>query len=202
LDRVRRLTNFSTGSLGGELANHLANQGHEVRLLLGETATWQSPLAAVAVDRFSTTESLRQRFVEATDWRPNLVFHAAAVGDFTGGASFRRLPNGTLAPVAAGKLTTRDGNLLIELRPTPKLLPKLCTTFTGARIIGWKHEVDGTTKDALAAGRRQLAESLSFGCVVNGPAYGVGFGFLRSGEEVLHLADKPALFDALAALGR
>lgn len=104
--------------------------------------------------------------------------------------------------MAAGKLSTRDDDLLIELRPTPKLLPELRTTFPGARIIGWKYEVDGATKDALDAGRRQLAESLSFGCVVNGPAYGVGFGFLRSGEEVLHLADKPALFAALAALGR
>lgn len=201
LDRVRRLTNLSTGSLGGELANHLAHQGHEVRLLLGETATWQSPLAAVAVNRFSTTESLRQRFFGAADWHPDLVFHAAAVSDFTGGAAFRRLPDGTLAPVTAGKLTTREGDLLIELRPTPKLLPELPTTFPGARIIGWKYEVDGTRAAALEAGRRQLAESVTFGCVVNGPAYGVGFGFLRSGQELLHLADKPALFAALAALG-
>jgi len=202
LDRVRRLTNLSTGSLGGELANHLVSKGHEVRLLLSETATWQRPLAAVDVHRFSTTESLRQRFCEAADWHPDLVFHAAAVSDFTGGASFRRLPDGTLSRVTAGKLTTREGDLLIELRPTPKLLPELPTTFPGARIIGWKYEVDGTRAEALEAGRRQLANSLTFGCVVNGPAYGAGFGFLKSGEEFIHLADKPALFTTLAALCR
>lgn len=202
LDRVRRLTNLSTGSLGGELANHLANQGHSVRLLLGETATWQSPLAAVSVHRFSNTETLRQLFIESAGWRPNVVFHAAAVSDFTGGASFRRLSDGSLVPVAAGKLTTREGDLLIELRPTPKLLPELPKTFPDTRIVGWKYEVDGSPADALAAGRRQLAESVTSGCVVNGPAYGIGFGFLTPGKEVIHLANKPALFAVLTELCR
>ena len=39
LDEVRRLTNFSTGRLGMELANFLAARGHKVVLLIGETAT-------------------------------------------------------------------------------------------------------------------------------------------------------------------
>lgn len=202
LDRVRRLTNFSTGSLGGELANHLASQGHSVSLLLGETATWQSPLAAVSVVRFSTTETLRQLFIEGAGWLPEVVFHAAAVSDFTGGASFRRLSDGSMVPIAAGKLTTREGDLLVELRPTPKLLPELPKIFPGARIVGWKYEVDGSPADALAAGRRQLAESASDGCVVNGPAYGAGFGFLTPGNEIIHLANKPALFAVLAGLCR
>ena len=38
LDDVRRLTNFSTGRLGTELANYLAARGHNVHLLLGEQA--------------------------------------------------------------------------------------------------------------------------------------------------------------------
>jgi phosphopantothenoylcysteine synthetase/decarboxylase len=36
LDDVRRLTNFSTGRLGTELANFLAARGHKVILLIGE----------------------------------------------------------------------------------------------------------------------------------------------------------------------
>ena len=35
LDDVRRLTNFSTGQLGTELANYLTTEGHEVTLLSG-----------------------------------------------------------------------------------------------------------------------------------------------------------------------
>ena len=40
LDDVRRLTNFSTGRLGTELANFLAAHGHQVTLLIGESATY------------------------------------------------------------------------------------------------------------------------------------------------------------------
>ena len=40
LDDVRRLTNFSTGRLGTELANFLAARGHHVTLLIGESATY------------------------------------------------------------------------------------------------------------------------------------------------------------------
>jgi len=40
LDDVRRLTNFSTGRLGTELAGFLTAHGHQVTLLIGELATW------------------------------------------------------------------------------------------------------------------------------------------------------------------
>jgi phosphopantothenoylcysteine decarboxylase/phosphopantothenate--cysteine ligase len=39
LDEVRRLTNFSTGTLGTELADFLMERGHEVELLRGQGAT-------------------------------------------------------------------------------------------------------------------------------------------------------------------
>jgi len=41
LDAVRRLTNFSTGRLGSELANFLAARGHEVALFIGQLATYR-----------------------------------------------------------------------------------------------------------------------------------------------------------------
>ena len=202
LDRVRRLTNFSTGSLGGELANFLAGQGHDVALLLGETATWRASLAAVSVRHFSTTASLQQRFAELAGWQPEIVFHAAAVSDFTGGSAHARGTDGALTTVTAGKLSTREGSLLIELRPTPKLLTELPRLFVGAKIVGWKFEVDGTADDAVAAGQRQLRESGTFACVVNGPAYGPGFGILRPDGQLTRLPDRSSLFEELAGLCR
>ena len=46
LDQVRRLTNFSTGSLGSALARRLAADGHPVDLLLAESASWNVPESA------------------------------------------------------------------------------------------------------------------------------------------------------------
>lgn len=200
LDQVRRLTNFSTGSLGGELANHLAQSGHVVTLLLGETATWNRPLTAVAVRRFSTTASLRAEFERAATPEPLALFHAAAVSDFSGGPAYERTGLGELLPLAAGKLSTRSGNLLVELRPTAKLLPELPSWFPNARIVGWKYEVDGVREDALAAGRRQLGEARSHACVVNGPAHGPGFTLLLGTGATVELPDRSALLAALELL--
>jgi len=200
LDRVRRLTNFSSGSLGGELANHLVGAGHEVTLLLGEAATWRSPLAAVQTCWFSSTASLEALCRQFATPREVAFFHAAAVSDFTGGRAFERAADGSLSPLAAGKLSTRSGPLLVELAPTPKLLPQLRGWFPRGRIFGWKYEVDGGRAEALAAAERQLREARNDACVVNGPAYGSGFGLLHPPAPLTHLATRTELFGHLSQL--
>ena len=199
LDRVRRLTNFSTGGLGGQLANHLAEAGHTVTLMLSETATWRSPLAAVHVAPFSTTESLSQCFQAQATEEPVAIFHTAAVSDFTGGQAFEQTADGRLVPLSAGKLSTRGGNLVVELRPTPKILPRLREWFPRALIVGWKFETDGDQAGVLAQVARQFAEAGNDLCVANGPAYGDGFGLVEPSGRHTPLPDRPALLAALGA---
>ena len=85
LDRVRRLTNFSTGGLGCRLAAHLTAAGHTVVLLVGEQATWPGPRTASTVEVFSTTDDLAARLQRHAAQGIDGVFHAAAVSDFAGG---------------------------------------------------------------------------------------------------------------------
>ena len=92
LDRVRRLTNFSTGKLGVELANHLTARGHVVTLLIGEQATYPGERRAAQVQTFTTTANLRTALLARSGQRVDAVFHAAAVSDFTFGAVWRRSP--------------------------------------------------------------------------------------------------------------
>ena len=61
LDDVRRLTNFSTGRLGSELATFLSARGHEVILLIGQQATFRGDRQAARVETFTTTANLRER---------------------------------------------------------------------------------------------------------------------------------------------
>jgi phosphopantothenate---cysteine ligase (CTP) len=88
LDDVRRLTNFSTGRLGTELANFLAARGHNVALLIGETATYAGQRRAQHVAVFSTTADLRKRLHALAAKRVDAIFHAAAVSDFAFGRIF------------------------------------------------------------------------------------------------------------------
>ncbi|HZF02143.1 MAG TPA: phosphopantothenoylcysteine decarboxylase [Methylomirabilota bacterium] len=198
LDDVRRLTNFSTGRLGAELANFLVARGHKVILLVGEMATYSGERKAQRVEIFSTAADLREKLKSLSTKKTDAIFHAAAVGDFAFGRIF--------APDAASKLTeikpakkisTRAGKMLVELLPAPKIISELRGWFPKTKIVGWKFEADGKREDAITAAQRQIAECSTDLCVVNGPAYGEGFGLLSRSGAPAHLSNPPLLFDAL-----
>ncbi len=197
LDQVRRLTNFSTGKLGAELARFLCGRGHEVELLLGEAAAWRGNGHPARVRSFSTGASLLALFAGLAGLEIGAVFHAAAVGDF----QFGRLLTATGAEIGSvGKIPTSGGPLLVELRPAPKLLPRLRALFPRALLVGWKYEVDGGRDSAVSAGLRQLVASDTDVCVVNGPAYGAGFGVLQRDGSLAHTSEHQELFQSLAEL--
>ena len=125
MDNVRRLTNFSTGKLGTELANFLVTRGHQVALLIGEQATHGGERQAQQVETFTTTENLREKLQALAEQGFGAVFHAAAVSDFKFGKIWLRSPAGELSEIKSGKISTRQGTLLAELLPTPKIITGL-----------------------------------------------------------------------------
>ena len=200
LDRVRRLTNFSTGRLGTELANFLTAQGHEVTLLIGESATYPGERRAGKVRVFSTTTDLRTQMKALAGSKAGAVFHAAAVSDFSFGKLYQRDGGGKLRPFKLSeKISTRAGNLMVELVPTPKIIAELRGWFPQALLCGWKFEANGGRPDALRAAERQMAECATDCCVANGPAYGKGFCLMGHATRK-HFARAKTLFVALERL--
>jgi phosphopantothenoylcysteine synthetase/decarboxylase len=200
LDAVRRLTNFSTGRLGTELANYLTAQGHQVTLLIGEAATWPGERQAQTVKPFASTQDLHAALQPGMRRPVHAIFHAAAVSDFGFGKMFTRDAAGRLKTFRpTKKISTRAGNLLVELVPTPKIIAQLRGWYPRTRLVGWKFEADGQRPDALNAARKQLADCHTDACVANGPAYGKGFAIVTATGQK-HFADKQKLFAALAAL--
>src|SRR5438874_1774655 len=133
LDKVRRLTNFSTGRLGSELAEFLRARGHEVTLLVGEMATYQGNSEAGRRETFTTTANLRERLRVFAGQSVDAVFHAAAVSDYGFGKIWIRSSQGELSEIKSGKISTRQGTLLAELTPTPKIIAELRSWFPAAR---------------------------------------------------------------------
>jgi phosphopantothenoylcysteine decarboxylase/phosphopantothenate--cysteine ligase len=200
IDQVRRLTNHSTGQLGTGLAKRLADDGHKVTLLRGTLATHTEQPVGVELQLFTTSADLAEKLERLA--KADAIFHAAAVSDFAAGQVFRRTDEGKLEPLNQGKLGTRDGDLLLELKPTPKIIASLREWFAEALLLGWKYEVDGDRDSALGQGQTQIVENQTNGCVVNGPAYGNGFGWLSNDHPAEHLADKAELFNNLAGLAK
>jgi phosphopantothenoylcysteine synthetase/decarboxylase len=200
LDEVRRLTNFSTGKLGSELAGFLARQGHTVTLLLGHNAANRTNPPAQTIETFTTTADLQARIQRLSSQRFDAVLHAAAVSDFGFGKIWERTSEGLLAELHGRKLPTRQGTLLAELVPTPKVIAGLRGWFPQATLIGWKYEVDGNRAEAIAKAVAQIATCRTNASVVNGCAYGTGYGLVKGQARWTHFEDSAALFRALAEL--
>ena len=211
LDQVRNLTNFSTGRLGTELAGYLQRNGHSVQLFKSATSTFPESPAGVTIRSFHTSNDLHRLLQEAaSDSKPfQALFHAAAVSDFQFGNLHRLNSEGTLVPLdRSGKIPTDAGSLFAELIPTRKIINQLRTWFPGAFIVGWKYEVNGSKADSLEKGYQQMVTAHTDACVVNGPAYGDGFGVVFSkatssaqdgGDKVTHTPEKPELFFLLSS---
>lgn len=200
LDQARRLTNFSTGKLGTELANFLTARGHDVTLLLGEQSTFCGERNASSIVRFSTTADLAAKLQSLAKQNSTAVFHAAAVSDFMFGKVWSRSASGELSEVTSGKFSTRDGTLLAELVPTPKIIASLRDWFPTAQIVGWKYEVEGDRASVLKAAQEQIRTSRTDACVANGPAYGRNFGLLKADGKLTDHRGSAELFSALESL--
>jgi len=181
IDEVRHLSNHSTGRLGSHLADSLARAGHRVTLLLSQTARHKPRSKQIRINQFTTTHDLQEHMKAAAALRVKAIFHVAAVSDFT----IKKLP---------GKISSGDG-LSLNLKPAPKIIRQLRKWHPSALIVGWKYEVNGDRESALEAGSEQIRRCKTDGCVVNGPAYGDGFGWVTDTTE--HLPNERALFAQL-----
>ena len=189
IDEVRRITNFSTGQLGSILSNRLAQDGHEVICLRGSAASRSVTLdQRVMHTPFSTNEDLLEK-LSALAGREHVaaVFHAAALADFTVDRAHM-----------TRKISSRIGPVTLKLIPATKLIGRLRELFPSAWLVGWKYEMDGSPHDAIATAREQIVENGTDACVVNGAAYGEGYGFLPREGDLTHLADKLELAAFLA----
>jgi phosphopantothenate---cysteine ligase (CTP) len=197
LDDVRRLTNFSTGRLGSELAAFLSERGHAVTLLLGEQSTYRNGRQPGTVQTFTSTEDLREKLQALAGGDTHAVFHAAAVSDYKFGRIWVRAHGGEMVEIKSGKISTREGALLAELVPTPKIISELREWYPSARLVGWKFEVEGDRAEVIRLAAQQIVECKTDRAIANGRAYGEGFGLVAGDGSHAHLPDKPALFSAL-----
>ncbi|MBU3665755.1 MAG: hypothetical protein FGM15_07760 [Chthoniobacterales bacterium] len=198
IDEVRRITNFASGEIGAILAATLAQHGFETLLFRGRGATHTEVPAGALLHQFTANRDLAQQLATLSETRGNdvrCVFHAAALSDYE--IAGVHGPGGTLD--GARKIPGSLARIQIVLEPAAKILPQLRGWFPHAWIVGWKYELEGTREDAIDAARMQISGGSADATVLNGTAYGPGFGFLAEKRAPLHFDRKRELADFLAA---
>jgi phosphopantothenate---cysteine ligase (CTP) len=169
IDDVRMITNRSTGELAVLLAQAFRQRGHEVSLFLGRLSQFRLPQAAY----FDRNEDLERMLGEITERKSvNVVLHAAALTDF----QVKAVRAGDI-DLGLKKIGSEHGMLSIELVPKPKVIAGLRDLFPNAFIVGWKLELEGSREDLIGEAIRQVKNNRTDASVINGRAFGDGFGF-------------------------
>jgi phosphopantothenoylcysteine decarboxylase/phosphopantothenate--cysteine ligase len=202
LDDVRRLTNASTGRLGIGLAEYLTGKGCRVTLLRSRMTTIQPSQEVAQSKEFTTTAELGACFEALAGDDVDAVFHVAAVSDFTFGRVYDRVTPGWLVERKERKLDTSARDLVVELKPTPKLIAGLVRWFPKALRVGWKYELDGGREQVLEAALTQIRRNQTHACVANGAAYGSGYGLVAGDGGCQHFEVAEALYKGLWELRR
>lgn len=195
IDEVRRITSSSTGELGVLLGRELGRAGWEVVCCKGSGATFPDPEPPARVVRFQTNDDLLGLLKAcAKEGGVAAVFHAAALCDYRV-ASIHDAHGGC---VQSPKIPSRAGTLHLVLEPATKVIGALRGLFPTSLLVGWKYELAGTRSEVVEKARRQMLEGRIDACVVNGRAFGAGFGFCQLSSQLVELENKPALARFLA----
>ncbi|MEY2408448.1 MAG: phosphopantothenate---cysteine ligase [Verrucomicrobiota bacterium] len=195
IDEVRRITNFSTGELGVLLANSLARGGDEVFCLKGSCSTTPESLVDCHELRFTTNDDLQDQLSRlAREHDITALFHVAALCDY----KVRQVQDRDGTRQTAAKIESRSGDLTLTLEPAPKVIAGMRHLFPRAVLVGWKYELNGIRADALAKAWSQISDNRTDACVVNGSAWGEGFGFCTPPEHIREFRDKNALVEFLS----
>ncbi len=141
IDRVRLISNRSSGGLGVALAEEAFTRGADVTLLLGRHEV--APPPYVELKRFTTVESL-MRATEEIPLDTAVVLAPAAISDYRHGAQIR------------GKLASGKPSLELTLEPTPKVLPFLRSAAPDATLVSFKLEVGPNDEQLESIARQHL----------------------------------------------
>jgi phosphopantothenoylcysteine synthetase/decarboxylase len=179
IDQVRAITNRSTGELAVKLARRMADSGHGIELFLGQGAIFRSKSAKY----FSTNDDLARLLGNVVEPHSvEAVFHAAALSDY--GVAKLDILGGQ---PGAAKISSDAASIQLRLVPKPKLILQLRELFANAYLVGWKFELDGTLDDVVRKGIQQIRLNRTNACVINGAAFGPGFGICTE-DGLVHTA--------------
>jgi phosphopantothenoylcysteine decarboxylase/phosphopantothenate--cysteine ligase len=189
IDGVRFITNQSTGELAVLLAERFQESGNDVELFLGRRSIFRISWA-----RFYDTNEDLQRLLGEVDKREEVhaVLHAAALADF-------KVANILVEghDQAVQKIPSAATAIQLRLVPKTKVIARLRQLFPEAFIVGWKFELDGSPADVIGKGIQQIEKYATDACIVNGSAFGPGFGYCNLTGLVQSLRNKEELAQLL-----
>jgi phosphopantothenoylcysteine decarboxylase / phosphopantothenate---cysteine ligase len=187
IDRVRFISNPSSGKMGMAFAEEIISRGGSATIINGKS-TVKTPIGAQVIDVTTANDfvnAMKSEISNSQTGKYNVLISSAALADFT------------VTQKKEQKISSNTDSLQINLIPTPKLIKEARKIDKDLYIVAFKAETDINCEDLVNKAHTRLLEAKTNLVVANNVHQnntGRGFGcdtnevyVIDPKKEVIHL---------------
>lgn len=197
IDRVRSITNHSTGQLGKITAERFLAAGHSVTLVTTKSAVKPADHDQLSVHEITNVASLKD-CLEALVPHHDVLIHSMAVSDYTPvymtgleeAEQAEHLSDLLNKTNRQTKISSKDEVQVLLLKKTPKVISLIKDWNPAIQLIGFKLLVDVSKEELLSVARESLVKNKADFILANdlvqiGPNQHRAYLVSREGEEMV-----------------
>lgn len=200
IDNVRKITNSSSGKLGMILANHLLKSKEDINIFYVCSKNSLKPNdKRVKTIEIEGTYELKNTIENLlTNNKIDYFVHSMAVSDYTTDyvTSISKIKESVLKSdnideafdnldvIEGNKISSYENNLVVVLKPTPKIISIIKDISPSTFLVGFKL-LDGVPKDHLIDVAQKLRDKNNCDLVVANDLSNI-----RNGKHIAYIIDK------------
>ncbi len=193
IDNVRKITNSSTGKLGMTIANNLLENNKDILIYYVCSKNAYKPNdSRVKVIEVEGTIDLKESIENLLlNEQIDYFIHAMAVSDYmtdyvTTIDRMKKsiLENKEIETIGGNKISSYEDNLVIVLKPTPKIISIIKKLSPKTYLVGFKL-LDGVTKEELIEVAKKLMQKNNCDLVVAND-----LSTIRNGKHIGYIIDR------------
>lgn len=177
IDRVRFISNPSSGRMGIEIANEIIHRSGEVTVILGKSGSAIPPHGMDVRMADSADDFLNETLNALKETEYDVCISAAAIADYT---PIRKVED---------KIASKKDALTINLKTTPKLIDNIRKHFKEIYLVAFKAETNLSEDDMIKKSYERMKDARANMIVAN-YVYGSNkTGFQCATNEVYIITD-------------
>ena len=188
IDNVRKITNSGTGKLGLKIVNELLDKYEDVKIYYVCSKNSLRPTdEKVEVIEIEGTIDLKNNIENLLiQNKIDYFIHSMAVSDYMVDyiTNLESIKNNNIKVISANKISSNEDNLVIVLKPTPKIISIIKNISPETYLVGFKL-LDGVSKEELISVAKKLRDKNKCDLVVANDLENI-----RKGNHKAYLIDK------------
>ena len=188
IDNVRKITNSSTGKLGMKITLELLKKYNDVKIYYVCSRNSLRPINyRVEVIEIDGTMDLKNNIEKLlTQNKIDYFIHSMAVSDYMVDyvTNLESIKNNNIKVISGNKISSNEDNLVIVLKPTPKIISIIKNISPETYLVGFKL-LDGVSKKELISVAKKLRDKNKCDLVVANDLENI-----RKGNHKAYIIDK------------